>query len=178
MKKISLSIVIIFLAIFVVGALAVKNQLLFNSDRIYQTGEGKILQIETSHPYANSDSFGKVWEYTLETEQSGTQEIRLHFKKIEIAGKLKVPDKRLYTAQEIFDNKYFVGDALVIKNQNGEIIDLITDENRENYWSKIYPEKTLILELYTDNTATGYGILINQITVGIESPMDTSSPNK
>jgi len=78
-----------------------------------------------------------------------------------------VEKKKEYTPQEIFDNNWIDGDFLLIKNKEGNILDIITKspffitQGPYDFWTG-YSGDTIILELYADNSENGYGIYIDK----------------
>ena len=152
-------------------------------------------EIQTPHPYPNSDSGRKVvWSYTI--NQPGVTFVGLFFKQFDVNGSIDIPesastqrvdygecndtqvDKKLpcgvieevrdFTPQEIFDNNYVKGDFLVVKDKEGKVVSLLTNSYDVRPGSSTpVSGDTAIIELYADETGNGYGIYIDKYKIGL-----------
>ena len=103
---------------------------------------------ESYHPYANN------YEYTWKISQSGANQIRLHFDKLELAS----------------------GDGLTIYNDQGRQLEYYGSYyDNEDFWTEWQTTDTVRVKLTTSNSYTAYGFLIDYIETdkGIIYPTPT-----
>lgn len=83
-----------------------------------------------------------------------------------------VKEKREYSAQEIFDNNWIDGDLLLVKNREGNILEILTKspfflQNQHDFWSHTYSGvDSITLEFYADSTDNDFGISIDKYSRG------------
>lgn len=83
-----------------------------------------------------------------------------------------VEEKREYTPQEIFDNNWITGDFLLVKDEEGNILEILTKspfflQNQHDFWSHTYSGfDTLTLELYADSADNDFGVSIDKYSRG------------
>lgn len=224
-KKLIITIVVV-IVVAILGYIFIIGNSMKPGSKDLIIAEGIDIDIQTPHPYLNSDSNRDVvWSYTLEYPDATL--LRLHFNRFEIKyeeitaptvfeevdygecdlnapkgyerklidpntiqetqiveqkpGELSVGSSRLikcgiveekkeYTDQEIFDNNWVGGDFLLVKDKDGNVLDIITKKPSHyeslDFWSDIYHVDTIILELYADNKENAYGFRIDKYSRG------------
>lgn len=75
--------------------------------------------------------------------------------------------KKIFTPQEIFDNKYVKGDFVVVRNKQDRILDILVEKSLADGWYRSYDIDSIKIELYADNSANDYGLKIDKYTYGI-----------
>ena len=91
----------------------------------------------------------------------------------ELCGNVTIP----YTPQEIYDNNYVEGDFFLVKDENGNIIDILSrssniiptyyiippkDEVDAAKWWYTYDSNHIIIELHADESENAYGLYIDK----------------
>ena len=96
----------------------------------------RVIAVESEHPYANN------YEYTWKITQSGANQIRLHFDKLELAS---------------YDHLYIYDD------QGNQLASYGAYDDGEDFWTEWQTTDTVRVKLVTDSSYTAYGFLIDQI---------------
>lgn len=209
-------VIIAIIGIIFFGEYISKVSTLDIDDRRLMTGVVVNSNIQTPHPYPNSESGRQiVWSYTL-SDPSATA-LGLHFKDFDVAGIInptshvveypvcvpsgfdpggqsvpEVPgaiEERcgnvtvLYTLQEIYDNNYLDGDFFLVKDINGNILDILTrnfngfislyndpnnpqPEREGNNWRIYSNTNSITIELYADESDNTFGLHIDKYLRG------------